>query len=336
MIIEYKKSLRSLNTFGVNCIAENFINIKKDEDIKESIQYLKNTKKNHFILGGGSNILLTKNITGVVLYNQINGIKIIDENSTSATIKVGSGVIWNDFVNWSIKNQLWGIENLILIPGTTGAAPIQNIGAYGAEIKDVLINVTGFNMLTGEKKTFNNEECKFEYRSSIFKRKLKNTFFITELLIKLKKNGKPNIKYEALKVEAEKEKEELLLKKIAILVSKIRNSKLPNPLEIGNAGSFFKNPIISIEELQRIKRSYPDVKYFPLKKEAKLSAGWLIEKCGWKEKKQKNCGVYEKQALVLINFGKASGLEIKELSNKIISDINAKFGITLENEVQIF
>jgi len=336
MIIEYKKSLRSLNTFGVNCIAENFINIKKDEDIKESIQYLKNTKKNHFILGGGSNILLTKNITGVVLYNQINGIKIIDENSTSATIKVGSGVIWNDFVNWSIKNQLWGIENLILIPGTTGAAPIQNIGAYGAEIKDVLINVTGFNMLTGEKKTFNNEECEFEYRSSIFKRKLKNTFFITELLIKLKKNGKPNIKYEALKVEAEKEKEELLLKKIAILVSKIRNSKLPNPLEIGNAGSFFKNPIISIEELQRIKRSYPDVKYFPLKKEAKLSAGWLIEKCGWKEKKQKNCGVYEKQALVLINFGKASGLEIKELSNKIISDINAKFGITLENEVQIF
>ena len=137
MIIEYNKSLRSLNTFGVNCIAENFINIKKDEDIKESIQYLKNTKKNHFILGGGSNILLTKNITGVVLYNQIHGIKIIDSNNTSVIIKVGSGLIWNDLVNWSIKNQLWGIENLILIPGTTGAAPIQNIGAYEAEIKDV-------------------------------------------------------------------------------------------------------------------------------------------------------------------------------------------------------
>jgi len=336
MIIEYNKSLRSLNTFGVNCIAENFINIKKDEDIKESIQYLINTKKNHFILGGGSNILLTKNITGVVLYNQINGIKIIDNDNASVIIKVGSGLIWNDFVNWSIKNKLWGIENLILIPGTTGAAPIQNIGAYGVEIKDVLVNVTGFNMLTGEKKTFNNKECEFEYRSSIFKRKLKNNFFVTELCIKLKKNGKPNLKYETLKIESEKEKEEMSLKKIAELVSKIRNSKLPNPLEIGNAGSFFKNPIISIETFKKIQNDYPDVKFFPLKKKVKLSAGWLIEKCGWKKNRKKNCGVYKNQALVLINFGKASGLEIKELSNEIINDINAKFGITLENEVQIF
>ena len=336
MIIEHNKSLRSLNTFGVNCIAKNFINIKKDEDIKESIQYLKSTKKNHFILGGGSNILLTKNITGVVLHNQINGIKIIDEDNTSAIVKVGSGVIWNNFVNWSIKNQLWGIENLILIPGTTGAAPIQNIGAYGAEIKDVLINVTGFDMLTGEKKIFNNKECEFEYRSSIFKRKLKSTFFITELQIKLKKNGKPNLKYETLKIESEKEKEEISLKKIAELVSKIRNSKLPNPIEIGNAGSFFKNPIINIKHLQKIKKDYPDIKYFQLNEKVKLSAGWLIEQCGWKEKKQKNCGVYKNQALVLINFGKATGLEIKELSNEIIGDINAKFGITLENEVQIF
>ena len=336
MIIEYKKSLSRLNTFGVNCVAENFINIKKDKDITDTIAYLKKTQQPHFILGGGSNILLTKNIKGVVLLNQINGINIKEENEEYIIIKIGSGEIWNNVVKWSIENELWGIENLILIPGTAGAAPIQNIGAYGVEIKDVLLNVTGFDMLTGKKRIFNKKECEFEYRNSIFKKELKNNFFITELQIILQKNGKPNLSYESLRLEAAQEKEEISLKKIGSLVSKIRTSKLPDPIKIGNAGSFFKNPTINTEKLKEIKKKYPDIKYFQNNEKVKLSAGWMIEKCGWKEKKEKNCGVYEKQALVLINFGKASGFEIKELANKINNDINAKFGITLENEVQIF
>jgi UDP-N-acetylmuramate dehydrogenase len=335
MIIEHKKSLTTLNTFGVNCIAKNFINIKKDEDIKESIQYLKKTNQSHFILGGGSNILLTQDVNAVVLFNQIKGINIKQEKKDSVIITIGSGEIWNDVVNWSIKNGLWGIENLILIPGTAGAAPIQNIGAYGVEIQDVLINVKGFNMESGKKQIFNTKECLFEYRNSIFKSKLKNNFFITEIQIRLYKIGKPILNYETLRIEVEELTKTPSLKKMGELVSEIRNSKLPNPLKIGNAGSFFKNPIVSLNQLNKIKKEYPNVKYFQLKNKAKLSAGWLIEKCGWKQKKQKKCGVYKNQALVLINFGNATGFEIKELANQINNDIKVKFGVILENEVQI-
>ncbi len=336
MIIQQNKSLKNFNSFGVQCFAENFINIKKDDDIKESISYLKKTKCNHFILGGGSNILFTKNIKGAVLYNQIEGINIIKEDSQKVTIRVGAGVIWNDFVNWSIKNNLWGIENLILIPGTVGAAPIQNIGAYGSELKDVIKNVTGFNIKTGEKIILNKSQCEFEYRNSIFKKKLKNIFFISEIQVILNKNGSPNLNYEILKNELKKENKPISLKKIALTVSRIRKSKLPDPKKIGNAGSFFKNPIINLDKLNEIKRDFPEIKYYDLNNKVKISAGWLIEKCGWKEKKLQNCSVYNKQALVLINHGNATGIEINNLANKIILDINAKFGIKLQNEVQIF
>ena len=336
MIIEYNKSLKNFNSFGVQCFAENFINIKKEDDIKESIQYLKKINHNHFILGGGSNILLTQNIKGTVLHNLLDGINIINENSKNVTIRIGSGVIWNDFVNWSIAKKLWGIENLILIPGTVGAAPIQNIGAYGAEIKDVINTVTGYNIMTGEKLIFNKDQCEFEYRNSIFKKSLKNNFFITEIQVTLKKNGEPNLSYEILKKELEEEGDEISLNKIGLTVSKIRSRKLPNPNEIGNAGSFFKNPTISIEKLNEIKKRFPEIKYYDTNKKAKISAGWLIEKCGWKERGFKNCSVYNKQALVLINHGNATGSEINNLANKIINDINTNFGIRLENEVQIF
>ena len=266
MIIQQNKSLKNFNSFGVQCFAENFINIKKDDDIKEIISYLKKTKCNHFILGGGSNILFTKNIKGAVLYNQIEGINIIKEDSQKVTIRVGAGVIWNDFVNWSINNNLWGIENLILIPGTVGAAPIQNIGAYGSELKDVIKNVTGFNIKTGEKIILNKSQCEFEYRNSIFKKKLKNIFFISEIQVILNKNGSPNLNYEILKNELKKEKKPISLKKIALTVSRIRKSKLPDPKKIGNAGSFFKNPIISRNRLNQIKREFPEIKYYDLNK----------------------------------------------------------------------
>ena len=302
MLLENNKSLINLNTFGVNYFAEKFININTEEILKESIDYIIKNKIKYFVLGGGSNILITKNIEGIVLFNQLKGIEIINEDENSVIIKAQSGVVWNDLVNWSIKNNLWGIENLILIPGTVGAAPIQNIGAYGVEIKDVFKSLTAYNFETNEKIKFNKEECSFGYRESVFKNKLKNKFFITEVEFELNKNKKPILNYEALNLELKKSNLPITLKNIGKIVSEIRNRKLPDPKKLGNSGSFFKNPIIDIGFLNEIKNNFPDVKYFSHNNKIKISAGWLIEKCDWKGKKINNCGVYEKQALVLVNF----------------------------------
>ena len=335
MLLENNKSLINLNTFGVNYFAEKFININTEEILKESIDYIIKNKIKYFVLGGGSNILITKNIEGIVLFNQLKGIEIINEDENSVIIKVQSGVVWNDLVNWSIKNNLWGIENLILIPGTVGAAPIQNIGAYGVEIKDVFKSLTAYNFETNEKIKFNKEECSFGYRESVFKNKLKNKFFITEVEFELNKNKKPILNYEALNLELKKSNLPITLKNIGKIVSEIRNRKLPDPKKLGNSGSFFKNPIIDIGFLNEIKNNFPDVKYFSHNNKIKISAGWLIEKCDWKGKKINNCGVYEKQALVLVNFGNSSGKEISDLSIKIKKDVKNKFNIDLIEEVQI-
>ena len=335
MLLENNKSLINLNTFGVNYFAEKFININTEEILKESINYIIKNKIKYFVLGGGSNILITKNIEGIVLFNQLKGIEIINEDENSVIIKAQSGVVWNDLVNWSIKNNLWGIENLILIPGTVGAAPIQNIGAYGVEIKDVFKSLTAYNFETNEKIKFNKEDCFFGYRESIFKNKLKNKFFITEVEVELNKNKKPILNYEALNLELRKSNLPTTLKNIGKIVSEIRNRKLPDPKKLGNSGSFFKNPIIDIGFLNEIKNNFPDVKYFSHNNKIKISAGWLIEKCDWKGKKINNCGVYEKQALVLVNFGNSSGKEISDLSIKIKKDVKHKFNIDLIEEVQI-
>lgn len=335
MLLENNKSLINLNTFGVNYFAEKFININNEEILKESIDYIIKNKIKYFVLGGGSNILITKNIEGIVLFNQLKGIEIINEDENSVIIKAQSGVVWNDLVNWSIKNKLWGIENLILIPGTVGAAPIQNIGAYGVEIKDVFKSLTAYNFETNEKIKFNKEECSFGYRESVFKNKLKNKFFITEVEFELNKNKKPILNYEALNLELKKSNLPITLKNIGKIVSEIRNRKLPDPKKLGNSGSFFKNPIIDIGFLNEIKNNFPDVKYFSHNNKIKISAGWLIEKCDWKGKKINNCGVYEKQALVLVNFGNSSGKEISDLSIKIKKDVKHKFNIDLIEEVQI-
>jgi len=335
MLVENNKSLIKLNTFGVNCYAENFISIKNQKDIQESIHFINKNEKKHFILGGGSNILLTKNIEGVVLHNQIDGIKILKEEQEHIIINVGSGVIWNDLVKWSIQNKLWGIENLVLIPGTVGAAPIQNIGAYGAEIKDVFENLNAYNIKTGEKINFSKKQCLFGYRDSVFKNELKNELFISDIQIKLKKTKSPILNYETLRFNIEKKQIPITIKNIAKTICEIRNSKLPNPKKLGNSGSFFKNPIIEKSLFKKIKKSFPKIKYFKQNGKTKISAGWLIEQAGWKGKKIKDCGVYEKQALVLINFGKANGYEIKELAEKIKKDVKKTFEIELEEEVQI-
>ena len=334
MNIINSQSLLNYNTFKIDAKAELFITINNKSDILAILEDDKLYKKQKFILGGGSNILLTNNISGLVIYNQIKGIKIIRENKKITEIEVGAGEIWDDFVFWSTQKKLYGVENLSLIPGSVGAAPIQNIGAYGSEIKDVFLKLEAINLKTKEIKIFNKMECEFGYRDSIFK-KWKNKFIITKVFFQLAKNQKTNTNYKSLKRELEKLKlKNPTSQEIRNIIINIRNSKLPNPKKIGNAGSFFKNPIIQKNKLHTLQKVYPDIPFFK-KKEIKIPAAWLIEHSNWKGYKNSTCGVYDKHALVIINHNQATGQEILILANKIKQSVYKKFNITLEEEVLI-
>ena len=334
MNIRNYHSLLDLNTFKVNVNAEFYINIQSEKDL---LEILKNTShKKIFILGGGSNILLTRNIKGLVIHNQIKGIKIKAETNKHTIIEVGAGELWDRVVEWSTERNLYGIENLSLIPGYIGAAPIQNIGAYGTEIKDVFQELKAINLQTKEIHVFNKSDCQFGYRDSIFKNKLKDKLIITKITIKLSKQNTLNLSYKAIKKEIEKiNHKQLTSKDIREIIIKIRKQKLPDPQYIGNAGSFFKNPIVNQNTLNEIKKVHPDVPVFKNTNQIKIPAGWLIEKLNWKGYKENNCGVYNKHSLVLINYGNASGKDIVNLSQKIKKDVNQKFNIKLEEEVSI-
>lgn len=291
----------------------------------------------HLILGGGSNVLLTDDFNGLVVKIDLKGKGIIEEDENSVLIEIGAGENWHQLVLYALENNWGGIENLSLIPGTTGAAPMQNIGAYGVEIKDVFDSLYAFDKETGEIKKFNKEQCEFGYRSSLFKTKAKGRYIIIKVCLRLEKNAIVNTSYgaisETLKLMGV---ENPGIKDVSDAVIKIRTSKLPDPKEIGNAGSFFKNPVISLDNFQKLKNKYPDIPSYPVDENfVKVPAGWLIEKAGWKGKKYKNTGVHEKQALVLINRNNAKGSEVQELSQQIIMDIKEKFGIQLECEVNI-
>jgi UDP-N-acetylmuramate dehydrogenase len=289
------------------------------------------------ILGGGSNILFSKNFRGLIIKISIPGIKILEENNSSVLIESGAGVIWNDLIQFCIKKNLGGIENLSLIPGTVGAAPMQNIGAYGTEIRETFHSLSGVYIDDGSSESFNNSECDFGYRNSIFKNKLKNKFIITYVRLKVNKHPVLNLSYGSVKSELEKlSLEEYSIKDVSKIISKIRLSKLPDPAKIGNAGSFFKNPEIPSKQFELLKISFPDIVGYRLNDEKiKVAAGWLIEKCGWKGKRRGNTGVHEKQALVIVNYGNATGKEIVELANDIKDSVKDKFGIELEEEVNI-
>ena len=332
-IINYQ-SLLDLNTFKVNQNAEFYINIQSEKDLLEILQ--NTSHKKIFILGGGSNILLTRNIKGLVIHNQIKGIKIKTETNKHIIVEIGAGEIWDQVVKWSTERNLYGIENLSLIPGYIGAAPIQNIGAYGAEIKDVFQELKAVNLQTKKTHFFNKFDCQFGYRDSIFKNKLKDKFIITKVTIKLSKINTLNLSYKAIKKELEKVNHKRFTSKdIREVIIKIRKQKLPDPKYIGNAGSFFKNPIINQDILNKIKNLHPEVPFFKNNDQIKIPAGWLIEKLNWKGFRDKNCGVYNKHSLVLINYGNASGIDIVNLSKKIKQDVNQKFNIKLEEEVSI-
>ncbi len=327
-------SLKPFNTFGIEAIAKTFIEIS---DINDLINF-HNTEilksEPYFILGGGSNILFTKDFAGTIIHPNFKGIEIIEKNKDFNYVKVFAGEIWDDFVNFCVTNNLGGIENLSLIPGNCGASPVQNIGAFGVEIKDCLESVEIYNIETGEKRTLTNNECKFGYRTSIFKTDFKHNWLIIYTTYKLKSSDYSfQTSYGALSEEL-KRHNEVSLKSIRESVINIRTLKLPDPKEIGNAGSFFKNPIVSIKKAEEINKIFSDAPVYKFSKtEVKLAAGWLIEQCGWKGKQIGNVGVHKKQALVLVNYGNAKGIDIINLSEKIKNSVFFKFGITLETEV---
>ena len=328
--------LRDYNTFNISVNAKLFYEFKDKISLQKILKREDLINENILILGGGSNILFSKNYDGLILKNGILGINIISETNNHVEVEVGAGENWHEFVLWSINNNLSGIENLALIPGLVGASPIQNIGAYGMEVKDTITNVKFIDIKSGIEKSLNNKDCNFEYRSSIFKKELKNKTIITDVTFKLSKTDLNIIKYGAIKSELKSLKEEPSSKAICQAVINIRSRKLPNPKELGNSGSFFKNPIITNNKYKQLKKNFPDlVAYKESNTYMKIAAGWLIERAGWKGFKDKNVGVYKNQALVLVNHGNASGQDIIDLSKKIQESIFQKFQIEILPEVNI-
>ncbi|NUM32513.1 MAG: UDP-N-acetylmuramate dehydrogenase [Bacteroidetes bacterium] len=331
------QNLLPYNSFKIEAFSDDLIKIINIEQLLKLIKNKELEKSKYLILGGGSNILFTKDFKGIVLKNEIKGVSKIKEDEKNIWLKVASGENWSDFVDYCVENGWGGLENLSLIPGTAGAAPVQNIGAYGVEIKDRIETVEAIEIKTGKQKLFSKEECDFGYRDSIFKNKAKNNYFITFITLKLDKEPVLNTTYGDIKMFLEQQNiKNPTISDVSNAVKKIRKDKLPNPEFIGNAGSFFKNPIIDKKHFEVLINKYPDIKYYKDKNDNyKIAAGWLIENEGFKGFCQGNAAVHHKQALVLINNGNAKGIEIKNLAFKIIETINTKYGINLTPEVNI-
>ncbi len=335
MQIQENISLRSYNTFGINVTARYFAAFTNNDELEELTTDA--SRLPTLILGGGSNILFTKDYDGLVLKNEIKGIAELHEDSEYVYVKAGAGENWHQFVLYCIQRNWAGVENLSLIPGSVGAAPMQNIGAYGVEIDDVFWDLEAYHINERKIVTFTRSDCEFGYRESVFKKKYKDQFVILSVTFQLRKNPRFNTSYGAIEQElARMGVSDLSTKAISDAVINIRSSKLPNPEEIGNAGSFFKNPTVSNEQYTRLKSAYEYIAAYPnADGTIKLAAGWLIEQCGWKGFRKGDAGCHAKQALVLVNYGNAKGLEIYQLSEEILQSVKGKFGVTLEREVNI-
>ena len=334
MEIQTNFSLKNYNTFGISAAAKSFISVTSEDKLITVLQQ----QQDIFILGGGSNMLLTKDIEKTVVHVNLKGIAITKEMDDYVWVTAQAGENWHEFVLWCVENNYGGIENLSLIPGKVGTCPIQNIGAYGIEVKDTITKVSVVEIETGKINTFTNEECKFGYRDSIFKNDQKDKFIIVTVSFRLsKKNHVFHTSYGAIEAELTTQKiGSQMLKNISEAVISIRKSKLPDPKELGNSGSFFKNPLISSTHFEKLQLEFPTIPNFKISETVvKIPAGWLIEQAGFKGKRFGNCGVHEKQALVLVNYGNATGVEILNLAKKIQKTILEKFQIELEIEVNI-
>ena len=337
-MIRKKVDLREFNTLGVHSVADKFAEVRNEQEIVELYKGGKFKNENLFILGGGSNVLFGERFHGMILKIGMEGIEIPGENEEKVWVRIGAGENWHQFVTWCVEHGYGGVENLALIPGTTGAAPVQNIGAYGRELEEVFDSLKGFDLEKGCFRKFTKSECGFSYRNSIFKSELKNRFLITEVVLQL--NKKPHsIKADYQSLKDYLEKKGIIypaIRDVYDAVVEIRKSKLPDPDVIGNAGSFFKNPVIPIQDYENLKKQFRDMPGYPANNaKVKIPAAWLIEKCGWKGKRIGNAGSYENQALVIVNHGNATGKEIFLLSQKIKESVKEKFGISLVPEVNM-
>ncbi len=334
MQLQHNISLKPYNTFGIDVPAEYFTELSDIGLLNE----LTSLPQQKHIIGGGSNILLTKPVHGLVVHNTLKGISVEKEDNDHIWLKVASGEVWHNLVLYAINNGWGGLENLALIPGTVGASPMQNIGAYGTEAKETIESVTCWHWQEKTFVAYNNSECAFGYRDSIFKHGLKDKVFITSVVYKLRKQPAYNTSYGAIEQElVEMGVTELSVKAIAQAVINIRTSKLPDPKQAGNAGSFFKNPTIPVTHYERLHSEYPDIPSYKVNDAMiKVPAGWLIEKCGWKGYRSDDIGVHARQALVLVNYGNAKGSDIWKLSGDIVQSVQEKFRIELEREVQVW
>ncbi len=336
MKIEQNHSLQPYNSFGIEISSKYFSSFSSIESLEEIIEQQQKSSDPLLVLGGGSNILFTKNFDGWVIKNDLKGIDVIKTDRSFIYVKAMAGENWHQLVLHCVENGYAGIENLSLIPGNVGASPMQNIGAYGVEIKDVFYELEAYLITDKKIVRFSNKDCAFGYRESVFKRALKNQYIILSVTYQLRKEPIYNTSYGAIEKELDAMNiDRLSIKSIADAVINIRSSKLPDPKKIGNAGSFFKNPVIPTIQFELLKKSFPELPGFTIAEVVKVPAGWLIEQCGWKGFRKADAGCYDKQALVLVNYGKATGAEIFDLSTTIIQSVQEKFGITLEREVNI-
>jgi UDP-N-acetylmuramate dehydrogenase len=337
MSFQQNVPLKNLNTFGIDVTTRQYAPFHSVTELQTLLSCPGLDKAHLLVLGGGSNILFTQDFTGTVLHNQIQGLEIVEQQADYALVQAGGGVVWHELVLFTIDQGLGGIENLSLIPGTVGAAPLQNIGAYGVELKDVFHSLEAVDIQSGALKTFLAADCQFGYRESVFKKALKGRYIVTHVTLKLSKKPVFNTSYGAIKETlAAMQVSEITGKALSEAVCSIRRSKLPDPAVIGNAGSFFKNPELSPAAFADLKARFPDVPSYPAPhNQVKVPAGWLIERAGWKGRKFDNYGVHKDQALVLVNYGGAQGNQIKALAYEIIASVQDTFGITLSPEVNI-
>ena len=335
--ISHKQSLKPYNTFGLNVSARYFFEAHTVEDIKSIVRSDEYISGEHLFIGGGSNVLLTRNVEGMVVRNLLKGIQVVSKDENNVFVRAASGEVWHEFVLYCIANGWAGVENLSLIPGSVGAGPMQNIGAYGVELKDVFHELEALGLTTLELRTFSNEDCLFGYRESVFKHELKNQYFIASVTFKLKLNAVVNISYGAIKQQLNAMGvANPGIKEVSDAVIAIRSSKLPNPTVFGNAGSFFKNPEVDGKMYAELNAKFPSIVGYTLDSgNVKLAAGWLIEQCGWKGKVVGHCGSHKDQALVLVNYGGATGSEIYALALDIKKSVFERFGVVINPEVNV-
>lgn len=338
MTVQENVNLRPYNTFGLAVTARYFVSLQTTDDLRLLLSSSTFRQLPHLILGGGSNVLFTDDFDGLVARMEIKGINVVAEDDEHVEMMVGAGEVWHEFVTYCVERNLGGIENLSLIPGTVGAAPMQNIGAYGVEVKDVVVAVEGVHKDSGELRTFSNAECKFGYRESIFKQEAKDRYIITRVRFRMtKRDHKLNVHYGAIQETLNRMNvSQPTISDISSAVIQIRRSKLPDPAQVGNAGSFFKNPSITADQFHALAEVFPNIPSFPSTEGLiKVPAGWLIEQCGWKGKRVDDIGVHPHQALVLVNYGGGDGIKIWNLAMEIRDSVIQKFAIALQPEVNV-